>query len=606
VRRLFFALAAAVAGAAALGIGPAGAAKAAQAFARCHGLSGVLCATVTVSLDPSGVTPGSVDLAVEELPATGPSRGVLLMLAGGPGQAGALVFDLADDGGTWRELFPRYTLVAFDPRGTGDSGFLDCDIDPNVLGASAAALVAGCGEHIGPNRVFYSTGNNAADIDAVRRAVGAERIAIWGTSYGTKMALAYALAYPTHVERLLLDSVLPPEGPDPFGLDTLKGIPPAMASLCGGGACKRITSDLAGQVAAVANRLAAKPSGGSVVGPDGAARREVLDGLTFLQLVVASDLNPGLRAELPSAVAAAAAGRTKALLRLERFAQQSGSTGTSFSTALFLSTICGDGRFPWTPETAPGDRRANVDAAVAALPAGATGPFGSWATAYGPASYCLLWPSPAGNAPLGPGPLPDVPVLVLSGGLDMRTPTAGAARVAAGFPRGHLVVVPGVGHSVLTADPSGCAVKAVQKWLAGGVPAAECPRARSLLGLVGQLPATVSAARPAPGTTGLRGRTLALARSTVSESLAALLTSGGAPRGMFGGVARVSGGKVRLATYSDVPGLALSGSFSLEVAHSGALLQPVGIVRVSGKNAASGVIVFANGSSRAVWTKKRG
>ena len=38
---------------------------------------------------------------------------------------------------------------------------------------------------------------------------GIDRIAIYGTSYGTKVALEYALRYPAHVERLALDTHYP-------------------------------------------------------------------------------------------------------------------------------------------------------------------------------------------------------------------------------------------------------------------------------------------------------------------------------------------------------------------------------------------------------------
>jgi len=60
---------------------------ASRTFVPCHGSSGVLCGTVSVQLDPSGTVPGSVPLAVEELPADGKPRGVMALLAGGPGQA---------------------------------------------------------------------------------------------------------------------------------------------------------------------------------------------------------------------------------------------------------------------------------------------------------------------------------------------------------------------------------------------------------------------------------------------------------------------------------------------------------------------------------------
>ena len=51
------------------------------------------------------------------------------------------------------------------------------------------------------------------DIEAIRQALGYEKLVLYGTSYGTKVALEYAERYPEHVEALVLDSVVPPERP---------------------------------------------------------------------------------------------------------------------------------------------------------------------------------------------------------------------------------------------------------------------------------------------------------------------------------------------------------------------------------------------------------
>ena len=114
----------------------------------------------------------------------------------------------------YRYLFPGYTLVAYDDRGTGESGLLDCPAVQLALTADQQrAAAAACAGTIGPTRAFYSTAEHAEDLDAVRQALGFDKIALYGVSYGTKLAMAYALAHPSHVERLLLDSVLPPERP---------------------------------------------------------------------------------------------------------------------------------------------------------------------------------------------------------------------------------------------------------------------------------------------------------------------------------------------------------------------------------------------------------
>src|SRR5205823_7479567 len=52
------------------------------------------CGQVPVPLDRTGATPGTISLHVEVLPTTGPSRGVMFLLAGGPGQGSAHSFDL--------------------------------------------------------------------------------------------------------------------------------------------------------------------------------------------------------------------------------------------------------------------------------------------------------------------------------------------------------------------------------------------------------------------------------------------------------------------------------------------------------------------------------
>src|SRR2546429_1285262 len=214
-------------------------------FAPC-GANGLQCATVNVPLDRSGATPGTVSLHVEELPAPGIPRGVLFLIAGGPGQASAGAFTLGANALDLRSEYPGYTLIAFDPRGTGRSGLLRCpelQADPFAALTRVQALVAKCGTEIGASRDFYSTRDHADDIDAVRRALGVDKIALEGTSYGTQLSVAYALTYPSHVERLILDSVADPAGPDPLPPAHPPQKPEGPPCLCSGGACREGTLD---------------------------------------------------------------------------------------------------------------------------------------------------------------------------------------------------------------------------------------------------------------------------------------------------------------------------------------------------------------------------
>jgi pimeloyl-ACP methyl ester carboxylesterase len=605
VIRAFLAATAVIAVTAAAWLGLAPTAGAAVAFAPCHGSTGVQCGVVTVPLDWSGAAPGNVLLNVEELPAVGTPRGVMIMVAGGPGQASAAAFDLATLGPSWRKLFPGYTLVAFDQRGTGDSGFLNCVVGSS--GLSEAQQVATCGQELGPSRAYYTTAANAEDIDAVRSALGVNTVAVWGVSYGTKVALAYAAAFPTHVERLLLDSVVTPNGPDPLGLDSLQGIPLGLSQICGDASCHAISPDLAGEVASLANRAETAPIRGRIRTPAGRFENVAMDGVTLVSLAIGADLDPGLRSELPSAVQAATAGRPGQLLRIAAFGDSGFAVAdTSFSEGLFLATTCDDGRFPWAPTDDLATRQQELAAAVAALPAGATGPFGSWATQIGPASLCIDWPAPAGNAAFPAGPFPDVPVLAVSGTFDMRTPTANSASIIAQFPHGHLLVVPGIGHSVLTTDPSSCTGNAVRAWLNGLTVPDRCPRVRPYLAAVPRVPVSLAAAHPARGTSGLHGRTLSVVETTVQDAFASEVTAGTAVAGLASGTATGELGVLVLRGYGDVPGVAVTGFLDVKPAKSGPVVVLTGSVKVSGTKAAHGTVTYSLRGVKVVWAKTHG
>ncbi len=59
---------------------------------------------------------------------------------------------------------------------------------------------------IGPRP--YTIENDVADVEAVRRALGAGTIIVYGRSYGGLVAQAYALAHPARVEALVLSNTL--------------------------------------------------------------------------------------------------------------------------------------------------------------------------------------------------------------------------------------------------------------------------------------------------------------------------------------------------------------------------------------------------------------
>ena len=574
------------------------------ARADCGGPTGVVCSSVVVPLDRTGAVPGTIALHVEVVPSVGPSRGAVFLIAGGPGQGSAHVFglDSQSEVAYYRYLFPGYTLVAYDDRGTGASGLIDCPALQTADTADAEqAAAAVCAASIGAGRDLYSTADHAEDLDAVRQSLGFDKIALYGVSYGTKLALAYALAHPDHVERLLLDSVLPPELPDPFSANVLREMPGTLAAFCSDGGCKPATSNFAGDVVALANKLAAKPLHIAVTEPNGTKKTVLVDGLEVLSVTIDGDLNPGLEAELPAVVHAALHGNTQPLARAADLDNASNQVSSiDLSSGLYAATVCADGPFPWAPSTPIAARAALEQSAVAALPPGSFGPFGPWAFKLGNSDFCLDWPSPTGSGALAAGPLPNVPVLALSGGIDLRTPTANARSVVARFPQGKLVVIPGVGHSTLTADYSGCAAAVVRGWMiTGAVTQSTCPRPKPLVADVPALPNLPAHSKKPLSPT----KTLAVVTATLKEAEAAWLMTDGLTgsndpiAGIFGGrFTSPTTDSFALAKYSAARGVTLSGT--VRIARNGPPFVFEGIITVAGPAAAHGVLGLKNGTLR--------
>jgi pimeloyl-ACP methyl ester carboxylesterase len=572
--------------AALLALGSASAAPPAPLHACAPGGS-VRCGYVVAPLDASGAQAGTVRLYTEFLATRDAvKRGTLLLLAGGPGQASTKVFDLAGAGRILQILFPGYDLVAFDDRGTGRSGALSCPALAAAVSATpdeGARLAGSCGRRLGSRRVFYSTAADAGDMDAVRRALGVDRIAVYGVSYGTRQALNYALAHPAHVSRLLLDSVVPLDDSESFRLPTIRAVPGALGALCGGGACRAVTRDPAGDLARLANRLERRPLVTHAAAVKGKPQRIVVDGVRLLGVALDTDLNRGVAAELPAAVAAALAGDTKPIERLVALDLAWENQVGQVNAATEVATVCADDPFPWPRTATPAQRRPLLAAAVAALGPAATAPFGPWATELGNAKNCEDWPAPAGAAALPKGPPPDVPVLILSGSRDVRTPSSNARRVAAAFPHSTLLVVRGAGHSVLFRTP--CAVHYVIAWTSGTQPV-PCASAPASLAPLGPFPAAGQSA-------------LAAVTATIREALAAGLVTEGLSRttdGIVGGTLAPAGSgglpELKLTGYSDTPGVALTGSLfysSSDPLHWG------GAVRVHGSRAATGTLTILPG-----------
>jgi pimeloyl-ACP methyl ester carboxylesterase len=199
--------------------------------------------------------------------------------------------------------------------------------------------------------------------------------------------------------------------------------------------------------------------------------RITVDADDLLGLLVSGDLDPSFMRRIPPAVRAALRGNGAPLVRLALrapgdFAEPVGA----FSPAVYVATTCEESPTAWDPAGDLDARRAQARAALAATPASALAPFDRTAALrFGLLSLCGRWPAPARIAAPAP-PLPTtVPSLVLSGELDLRTPTERARALAQAL-HARLVIERGAGHSVLGQAAGGCATGAVEDFLAGRRP----------------------------------------------------------------------------------------------------------------------------------------
>jgi len=189
------------------------------------GTAGWECTTLSAPIDPFGDTDedGSVELALTRHRATGDRRGSILINPGGPGGDG-LSTAWGVRGGLSAEVLRSFDIVAWDPRGVGQSTpKIDCDDDTPP---GALEFIARCVERTGPLSGYLSAPYSAADMEAIRMALGEDELNFLGYSYGAVIGATFAAAYPDRVGAFVLDGVTDPltGGPDgPFddGFPTL-------------------------------------------------------------------------------------------------------------------------------------------------------------------------------------------------------------------------------------------------------------------------------------------------------------------------------------------------------------------------------------------------
>ncbi|MCW8125369.1 alpha/beta hydrolase [Microbulbifer halophilus] len=161
----------------------------------------------------------AIPIKYVRFPATGEQAGAsIVYLAGGPGGSGIAAVNYRF--GMFMALREYGDVIALDQRGTGASDVLPTcrsgQAIPSTIPVSDRRYIEYHREALreclafwresGVDLAGYNTVENARDLDALRRHLGAGKIVLWGTSYGSHLALAALKEMEDRIEKVIISS----------------------------------------------------------------------------------------------------------------------------------------------------------------------------------------------------------------------------------------------------------------------------------------------------------------------------------------------------------------------------------------------------------------
>jgi pimeloyl-ACP methyl ester carboxylesterase len=390
----------------------------------------------------------------------------LVWLQGGPG---------GDIDGTSKipltvtqQLTAERDFIVYTQRGTGKSTpSLACpevdelpmignpDADAEVV-AETKALSA-CQQRLTAAKVdltAYTTEENAADLEDLRSALGYPQLELWGTSYGSALALEVMRSYGSKVRLSVIDAIVPPQSR--WTIDATKSFQGALTKLlarCDASApCKAAFGDgrtlFAQAYASLKNQPLMLPT-----------PKISLQGRDLVQLVFGMMYSASNDPVIPLLLDAA---RDRDVARIEAILAPvvEDLLNPGIALGMYTSVVCHDQLQYLTA--------ADLDAAYAGLFPELVETFKRFDLAS--LERCKTWPLPAAKAKPFEAVTSSVPTLVFSGELDPITPPGYGELVLPTLSKSRHVVVAGGGHGSSTAAP--CTVGLLLSFLADPRPEA--------------------------------------------------------------------------------------------------------------------------------------
>ena len=393
--------------------------------------------------------------------------GSLLVNPGGPGFGGSDYATFADQ--IYGEpLLDHFDIIGWDPRGTGKSSpGIDCiddydrfyaeiDITPDdeaerqTIVDRADEFADACVEHNSAILPFVGTNNAARDMEAIRIALGEDKISYFGFSYGSELGAVWATMFPDAVRAAVFDGAADPTvGLDEGAKLQLAGFESSLDTfLARCSADRQCPFHNGGDAESAFDELMRSLDEDPI--PSRPDRPEV-NRVVGIQATITALYSTALWPQLERALADAQDGDGNGLIDLyDSYFQRSpdGSWGNELEA--FQSIVCMD-----TIERASAaeeDRAAAELREIAPrLSPGTTGDY-----------FCTFFPEPADPrveiTGEGAGP-----IVVIGTTGDPATPLEGSRTAAESLEQGVLVVVDADEHTGYTASP--CAQEVVHEYL---------------------------------------------------------------------------------------------------------------------------------------------
>lgn len=419
----------------------------------------IRCAKVSVFENRETSQGRKIDIHVAIIPAKSDRKkpDPVFVFAGGPGQSAIEVGPRVMP--ALGRLNRDRDLVFVDQRGTGQSNKLGCRYDEkeSLEGFGGDAQVrrfiedclADARKHADPTQ--YHTTPAMQDIDDVRKALGYGQINVWGASYGTRAALEYARRFPQQTRTATLD------GMAPFGMalplsfvpDTHASLDSLLKACAADKECKRTFPNLEQELADLVKALDAKPRKLTVQHPRTGEDISVnVNGSTVLGGIRGALYAANISSLVPLAIEAARKDDFRPMATLGLAV--GGSVMEELSLGMHLSVICTEDWPLVAKDTANG------------VPVS-----GLWGDALvkDHRNMCGVWPAGKIPADYYQPVKSDVPILLLSGGIDPATPPRHAEILMKGLTRAKHVVAPNIGHGVTM---QGCAPELIKRFVEDG------------------------------------------------------------------------------------------------------------------------------------------